>query len=419
MAAVASALAAAPPRAAAQPPAPELPLVPLAPMASGGGDGMSPSAPCGRAPAAPRPAGSARGRPRGYLGLRLSELSDVRWTDEGRLVRYCAYPVVVSVEPASPAERAGLLGGDTILAYGGRDLVRDGPIPLDRVLIAGETVRVRLRRDGRTLTRPVVVGERPTVGVWAFGTTTRTTPPAPGWPPAVWPHGTPPERELLERAWRLGVVPRDSARGPARAGGRDGVAGGGDRSVRVRVSTREQHEAEVPGRATGGAAADRIVLDAFGREGAARDMMEHARASEAPLITYLRALPAVTEAAWSDGPAALAGARVLALDPDLRDAVAGAPARGVFVLQVLPGTPAAEAGLRAGDVIVSAGGKPVHSPAALQRALAARASASRALAAQRAERTAAGRPLLDAPEARAVALRVTRGGSTREVVLRW
>jgi C-terminal processing protease CtpA/Prc len=49
---------------------------------------------------------------------------------------------------------------------------------------------------------------------------------------------------------------------------------------------------------------------------------------------------------------------------------------GLLVLSVVPGTPAADAGLRDGDVIVAAGGKPIASPMELSRAL--RAAAPRA-----------------------------------------
>jgi hypothetical protein len=130
-----------------------------------------------------------------------------------------------------------------------------------------------------------------------------------------------------------------------------------------------------------------------------------------PLINYLRALPALPATAWSAGaPAALAGAQVVALDEDLRevltrgaavDADAG-PVRGVFVLKVLPG-PAAEAGLRAGDVVTAADGRMVATPAALQRVLAGRALAERGASGAR----------------RTVTLRVWRAGLARDVALRW
>jgi len=93
------------------------------------------------------------------------------------------------------------------------------------------------------------------------------------------------------------------------------------------------------------------------------------------------------------GAGAMAGAQVVAMDDDLA-AVVGVRS-GVLVVKVIDGTPAGSAGLRSGDVVVTADGVAVTSPAMLQRAL------------------------LRAGDERAVMLRVSRRGKARDVSLRW
>jgi membrane-associated protease RseP (regulator of RpoE activity) len=210
------------------------------------------------------------------------------------------------------------------------------------LLVPGATLRVRVRRDGRAVTRTLVVAPPPVARGWAAG-------------------------------W-----------GAAAGGTRDGA-------VRVRVFTRGRAAAGVTEAPDGGrrrAAARRpagVRLRAPGQGGAAGPAWMP-RVQLVPRAAGAGPAPAL-------GPAALAGAQLVALDEDLREAVAGAPARGVFVLKVLPGTPAGDAGLRAGDVIVEAGGRAVSTTAGVQRALARGGGE--------------------------VALRVERGGVGRKVVLRW
>lgn len=87
----------------------------------------------------------------------------------------------------------------------------------------------------------------------------------------------------------------------------------------------------------------------------------------------------------------MAGAQVQRVG-DLRDYFAVRD--GLLVLRVLPGTPADRAGLRAGDVIVRAGGRSITTPLSLGRAMA------------RAERGT-------------LELRIVRKKRTRTVLLRW
>jgi membrane-associated protease RseP (regulator of RpoE activity) len=91
----------------------------------------------------------------------------------------------------------------------------------------------------------------------------------------------------------------------------------------------------------------------------------------------------------------LAGAVLATIDRDLEELLG--TDRGAFVLRVAPGTPAADAGLRSGDVIVGSDAEPVATPADVRRAF------------QR----------VTATGARTLALVVARRGTTRAVTLKW
>ena len=99
--------------------------------------------------------------PRGWMGIVVSGPALEPRFDNGELiVRYLTHPVIVSVDPSSPAERAGLAPSDTLLAYDGRD-VRDADISLTKLLRPRARVMVRVRREGRTKEVPVVVADVP------------------------------------------------------------------------------------------------------------------------------------------------------------------------------------------------------------------------------------------------------------------
>jgi S1-C subfamily serine protease len=79
------------------------------------------------------------------------------------------YPVVASVEPGSPAQSAGLVAGDTILAYNDADAQRD-PTAVKRYLKAGSQLRIKIRRNGvRSLT--LTVARRSAQNVYREGVT--------------------------------------------------------------------------------------------------------------------------------------------------------------------------------------------------------------------------------------------------------
>lgn len=117
-------------------------------------------------------------RTRGYLGVVFDGTpSRDFWRDNERIVQFYSYPRIALVEPSSPAEKAGIQQGDTLLAFNGTD-VREREISLTRLLIPEHKLIVRVRRDGNPRDMKVIVGEAPAhvagrtavsrsqVGVW-------------------------------------------------------------------------------------------------------------------------------------------------------------------------------------------------------------------------------------------------------------
>jgi serine protease Do len=105
--------------------------------------------------------------PTGWMGVYLSSSARTVPSPEGMLTYYCDYPVIEAVHAGSPAEKGGLLAGDTLLAYNGRD-VRADAVNLTTLLVPKRTVRVKFVRDGRTREVPLVITEAPQEGRVTF-----------------------------------------------------------------------------------------------------------------------------------------------------------------------------------------------------------------------------------------------------------
>jgi membrane-associated protease RseP (regulator of RpoE activity) len=97
---------------------------------------------------------------RGYLGVTFDGPSYGYPPERPDVIRFVQYPKIASVDPASPAERAGLLMGDTLVAMNGTDVVEHS-ITLSRMLVPDEKVTLKVRRDGDAKEFRVVVGEAP------------------------------------------------------------------------------------------------------------------------------------------------------------------------------------------------------------------------------------------------------------------
>ncbi|HEX8851289.1 MAG TPA: PDZ domain-containing protein [Gemmatimonadaceae bacterium] len=138
---------------------------PAAAAAQSGQGGSAPTPPpstsvwvqASPAPQAMRP--SRLAEPAGWLGIHYVCAID-SWT-KGRemFVRHSGHPFVASVEPGSPADRAGIQAGDTILAYDNEDV--DGrTISLTRMLRPGNRLTVKIRRGRDTYDIPVTVARK-------------------------------------------------------------------------------------------------------------------------------------------------------------------------------------------------------------------------------------------------------------------
>lgn len=93
----------------------------------------------------------------GWVGITYSGSGQ---TDpDGNLV-YSDYPVVVTVDPGSPAAREGIVAGDTIVAFNDRDLRRYA-FPIRSMIQPGKPFLIRARRAGKDRVYKLIVAERP------------------------------------------------------------------------------------------------------------------------------------------------------------------------------------------------------------------------------------------------------------------
>lgn len=101
------------------------------------------------------------GRMRGYIGVTFDGLwARPPGATEDNLIRFYEYPRIALVDASSPAERGGVLVGDTLVALNGDD-VRENEIAFGKLLIPHKRVTMRVRRDGSPRDLVVTVAEAP------------------------------------------------------------------------------------------------------------------------------------------------------------------------------------------------------------------------------------------------------------------
>jgi len=223
--------------------------------------------------------------PAGYLGITFTCKLKSKWGPSGLAITHYGYPAVALVAPDSPAERAGIEPGDTIVAYDDQD-VRNRPIVLNKLLQPNTRLGIRLRRNGQLRDVAVLITRRP-----------------------------------------VAFVELPDMRGAA-----------------------EAPDAAMPP----------MPPDPPAGAGAAPASVPSAMAWSRPL---LRSSFGSDDSEFGE----LDGAEVVRTTRDLREALG--VSEGLLVVAIQPGTPAAEADLRAGDIIQSADGLPVTSPSRLARVI--------------------------------------------------
>ena len=274
-------------------------------------------------------------KPRGYMGITFSATMRADAGASGAEVfRFEENPTVETVEPGSPAERAGVTKGDEIILIDGQSVVgRD--IVFNRLLRPGTRLPLRVRRDGDTRDVLLLIKQRP---------------------PSL-DNGCPFLDARIMAAFgdpiSIGRLPLSGA--IVRAAPLPPVATAGP-GARVRVARAPEASTPVPVRTNNGVV---TVTPA------------------APLVPSV-AMPPLVEGAPPDqrnvfvfsrmsAPMVIAGATMVRTNADLRETFG--VKSGVLVLDVARGSPAYSSGLKGGDVIVSVGRIAVTSPLAIQSAI--------------------------------------------------
>jgi S1-C subfamily serine protease len=86
---------------------------------------------------------------RGWLGINTQGPSLIMSDSSGTRYRFFAYQPIISVDLGSPAEHAGIVPGDLLVAYNGVDLINHD-FNFNEILVPRKRVDITVRRDGET-----------------------------------------------------------------------------------------------------------------------------------------------------------------------------------------------------------------------------------------------------------------------------
>ena len=95
---------------------------------------------------------------KGWLGIVIT--TGFGQADRTGSLVFAEYPVIESVDPGSPAERAGLQAGDVILSMNKQDM-KNSPVPERGMLVPGQRVLIKFRRNDVAKSSSVLIEPRP------------------------------------------------------------------------------------------------------------------------------------------------------------------------------------------------------------------------------------------------------------------
>ena len=245
-------------------------------------------------------------KPEGWLGVNTAGFKVLDKREDGtQVLTFLEPPVVTSVDPGSPADRAGLRSGDVLIEIGGKKLMEENVV-FAELLRPGAKVALKLQRGRDFVTVTPVVEPLPD------GPSTSCSWVDPG------------------TAYVLAPMPSQT---PSEV--RFDNAPDGARRYAYTYTTRPRSDSGVV------AAATPVPAGAV---------------FAGPMTAF-----------YSGGVRSLAGLQLVALSEESSRALG--VKHGLLVNQVGPGTPGREAGLQGGDVMISADSVDLRSIGTLQRVL--------------------------------------------------